>query len=217
MTDSTCNASEIVRRCLDKANEEAWVEFVRFFQPLVTRSVHRVMRHYGVFTSTLIDDLAQETYMRLCKDDCRALREFEYRHDEAIFGYIKVIATSVAMDHFRSRAAHKRRGEVADDGTSPQAAVSSQAIEDRALLRQLEQLLAATQSERDCAIFWLYYRQGFTARDIASLPNIELTQKGVESCIYRLTQSLRDAVKTDARSRIIAKGKPTPSALGVIE
>jgi|ERR1700678_3753691 RNA polymerase sigma-70 factor, ECF subfamily len=216
MSSSSVTAVEIVRRCLRTGNQEAWAEFVRFFQPLVTRSVLRVMRNYGASSPALVDDLAQETYMRICKQECRALQEFEHRHEESIFGYIKVIATSVAIDHFRSLATQKRRGEVADDGTNVQAVISPRTIEHTAILRELDDLLAAKESERDRNIFWLYYRQGFTARDIASMPHLGLTQKGVESCIYRLTQTLRNAVKSRALGNP-SKGKPGQSTLGVIK
>jgi RNA polymerase sigma-70 factor, ECF subfamily len=45
--------------------------------------------------------------------------------------------------------------------------------------------------ERDRIVFWLYYRQGYTAGEIAGLPAVALTVKGVESLLYRLTAALR--------------------------
>ena len=44
---------------------------------------------------------------------------------------------------------------------------------------------------RDRLIFWMYYRQGFTAKAIAAIPSISLTVKGVEGVIQRLTGQLR--------------------------
>jgi RNA polymerase sigma-70 factor (ECF subfamily) len=43
-------------------------------------------------------------------------------------------------------------------------------------------------------IFWLYYEQGMTAKAIAALPSINLTSKGVESAISRLTRLVREQV-----------------------
>jgi RNA polymerase sigma-70 factor (ECF subfamily) len=181
------------------------------FQPLIASSVSRVVRRYGSSSPALIDDLVQETYLRLCKDNCRPLREFRAQHDEAIFGYLKVIAASVALDHFRARATHKRRGEVVDDGTNLEASTSSSTIERSTLVKELDQRLATSETERDRTIFWLYYRQGYTAKDIAAMPNFGLTQKGVESCIYRLTQLLREAVNN------LPKGSPPQNTLGVVK
>lgn len=210
-------AAEILHECLNSNTEAAWRLFVERFQPLISASVARVVRRYQMPNAPLVDDLSQETYLRLCKDDCRALRSFNARHDEAIFGYIKVIATTVALDHFRRNAAQKRRGESGDSSEdSAKIATSSSEIEKSALFNQIDSRLAATESDRDRAIFWLYYSHGYTAKDIATISHIGLSEKGVESCIYRLTQSLREIVASGAaRSGAREKGKSLPGTLGV--
>jgi RNA polymerase sigma-70 factor (ECF subfamily) len=43
-------------------------------------------------------------------------------------------------------------------------------------------------------IFLLYYRQGLTASEIAALPALGLTTKGVESIIARLTHMIRSHI-----------------------
>ena len=187
-------AAEILIACLETGSEEAWTAFVRRFQPLIASSVIRVARSYGSPDAALIDDLIQETYLRLCKDNCRSLRGFKAQHDEAIFGFLKVMATNVARDHFRSRGTQKRRGEVEDDGTYYEPSTTSAGMERAVLLEEFDQRLAASESDRDRTIFWLYYRQGFTAKDIAKMHSGDLTESGVESCIYRLTRSLREHI-----------------------
>ena len=67
-----------------------------------------------------------------------------------------------------------------------------------ALLAQLDdKLLSAPEivGERDRAFFWLYYREGFTAEEIAGLPDAGLTAKGVESALRRITLWLRGEVE----------------------
>jgi RNA polymerase sigma-70 factor, ECF subfamily len=60
---------------------------------------------------------------------------------------------------------------------------------------QIERCLAKLASEpnfaRDYAIFWLYYRQGLTAKAISQLPDITLGTKGVESTLLRLTRYVK--------------------------
>jgi RNA polymerase sigma-70 factor (ECF subfamily) len=68
-----------------------------------------------------------------------------------------------------------------------------------ALLAQLDQKLQSAPEivgERDRAFFWLYYREGFTAEEIASLPGATLTAKGVESALRRITLWLREELET---------------------
>jgi hypothetical protein len=43
-------------------------------------------------------------------------------------------------------------------------------------------------------IFWLYFRQGMSTKEIASLPTIGLGPKGVGSVIERLKHAIRDQV-----------------------
>ena len=50
-------------------------------------------------------------------------------------------------------------------------------------------------AERDRNLFWLYYLQGLTADEIAALPASELSAKGVESALRRVTTWLRNEMK----------------------
>ena len=43
-------------------------------------------------------------------------------------------------------------------------------------------------------IFWLYFRQGMSTKEIASLPGMGLRAKGVGSVIERLKQHIRDLI-----------------------
>ena len=66
-----------------------------------------------------------------------------------------------------------------------------------ALLEQLDRKLRGAPqsiSERDRALFWLYYLQGYTAEEIAHVAQVGLTPKGVESALRRVTAWLRSEV-----------------------
>jgi DNA-directed RNA polymerase specialized sigma24 family protein len=63
---------------------------------------------------------------------------------------------------------------------------------------QLDQKLRSAPEvigERDRALFWLYYRQGLTAEEIARLSGAGLTAKGVESALRRVAKWLRGEVE----------------------
>lgn len=208
--------AEILELCLNEGSEPAWRLFVRTFQPIIASSLSRVIGRYGLVNAALVDDLAQETFLRLCRDDAKLLRRFEARHESAIFGYIKVIATSVALDHFRARSADKRAAEVSACEAALEVSVRPE-VENVALLGEVDRQLSASESERDRSIFWLYYRQGYSAREIAALPGVMLSQKGVESCIYRLTQLLRDSLGSSPFAFKKFEGKTPQTALGEME
>jgi RNA polymerase sigma-70 factor (ECF subfamily) len=81
----------------------------------------------------------------------------------------------------------------------PAASVNPAAqMRQSALLAQLDGKLRSAPEmigERDRTLFWLYYRQGFTAEEIASLAGSGLTAKGVESALRRVTIWLRAQVE----------------------
>lgn len=43
-------------------------------------------------------------------------------------------------------------------------------------------------------IFWLYFRQGMSTKEIASLPTVGLGAKGVGSVIERLKHAIREQI-----------------------
>ena len=207
--------SALLSACLEDNAESAWREFVSRFQPLIASVIVRIVRRYGQTDYALADDLVQETFLRLCKRERRALQQFQERHESAFFGYLKVIAASVATDYFRSINAQKRQGDKPGVTEELADSVASQPsyAEERIMMQEIDSFLdRSSDSSRDKAIFWLYYRHGFTARDIAKLPEIGLSDKGVESCIFRLTRAVRELASQQGPSRVKRGEGEMPSA-----
>ena len=58
----------------------------------------------------------------------------------------------------------------------------------------LKRCLTGPDQERDRMIFWLYFRQGMSTKEIASLPTVGLSAKGVGSVIERMKRSIREQI-----------------------
>src|SRR5260221_3887112 len=101
------SAQELVSYCLDSQDQAAWTEFVRRFQPLIAGVVTKCLFKRKRPKPDLIDDLVQETYLKLCANDFKALRNFTFRHDNAFFGFLKVVAANVVEDYFRGTDSKK--------------------------------------------------------------------------------------------------------------
>lgn len=199
------SAVELIRACTESNQGPAWDEFVSRFHRAISLSVVRIAYQWSQPSRHLVDDLVQDIYLKLCTDKCRLLLEFAVQHPEAVVGYIKTIAVNVAQDYFKSAYSQKRGGGQSQESLAeidPKAHVGSVggqgAMEREVLLRQVDECLAAVSmgpdQERDRLIFWLYYRQGMTAKSIAGLPGVGLTAKGVESVIFRLTRLVRESM-----------------------
>jgi len=199
---SQSSSIELVRACAGTKNEEAWEEFIRRFQVVIAAAVLRTARSWGEPSRPQLDDLIQDTYLKLCESDSRLLRSFQPRHEDSIYGFLKVVAANVVHDHFKSALAAKR-GAGQTDAILEQIqmepkmadADSFDMVSQRLQLEQLDkiltQLTAGKDQERKRTIFWLRHRQGLTASEIASIPSMGLTTEGVESVLMRLAAMIR--------------------------
>jgi RNA polymerase sigma-70 factor (ECF subfamily) len=186
---------DLLRQCADLRHSQAWERFLRRFHPLIVATLARTIRRYGFDRAVLIDDLAQDVYLKFSANQARVLREFKPRHPGAVFGYLQVIAANVVHDHFKSKM-----GKHPEASALPKDLAGKDETEWRLLVRDIDDLLKRLPvSERDRQIFWLYYRQGMSAKEIAAISSLGLTIKGVESVIVRLNQLVRKAFENGER------------------
>jgi RNA polymerase sigma-70 factor, ECF subfamily len=217
------SVNELAQVCAKSADAAEWEEFIRRTAPLVSLVAARVARMWvGRSTPVLVDDIVQEVYLKLCEQERRILREFEPRGEDSFLALLRIVSTSVANDHFRRLYSAKRGGKVvtsqyAGDGapSAPSGNGDTKEIHRSVLLGQLDNLLQSAPeavSDRDCRLFWLYYLQGFTAGEIALLPGIGLSPKGVESALRRVSAWLRQRIEAgmnkDGFDRLDGAGVP---------
>ena len=205
---STLSIQGLLQLCL-QTDPAAWSEFVRRFQPVIASVVVKTLRRSARPNPNLVDDLVQETYLKLCANNFRALRRFTCRHDNAVAGFLKVVASNVTQDYLRGILSRKRgngKGEDDLEKAVPRAesVLNSAAMMERELvMHQIQRCLKSQSSEpnfnRDYKIFWLYYQHGFTADAISQYPGIDLSVKGVESALFRLTELLRKKLRKPLR------------------
>ena len=206
------SSSNLIRVCAGSNDEEAWNEFIARFQSVIASAVLRTTRHWAEPSRPQTDDLIQDTYLKLCENDCRLLRSFQSRHEESIYGFLKVIASNVVHDHFKSALAAKRGSGQTEAMVDPAqinakivAIDSFDAVSHRLQLEYLDKVLtqvtAGKDQNRKRTIFWLRHRQGLTASEISAIPEIGLTTEGVESVLLRLAVVIRGHVMTSTPHR----------------
>jgi len=208
---SELSSTDLIRACAgakDK-DEEAWAEFIGRFHLVIAAAALRTARHWGDPPRSQMDDLIQDTYLKLCENDCRLLRSFQPRHQDSIYGFLKVVASNVVHDHFKSAWAAKRGAGQTEAILEPTlepipinakmaGTDSFDAVSQRLQLDYLEKVLnqvtAGKDQEKKRTIFWLRHRQGLTASEIASIPSMALTTEGVESVLMRLASMIRNHI-----------------------
>jgi RNA polymerase sigma-70 factor (ECF subfamily) len=206
------SSEALVRTCAGSNDAGAWAEFIRRFHVVIASAVMRTARHWGEPSRSQLDDLVQDTYLKLCENNSRLLRSFQSRHEDSIYGFLKVVAANVVHDHFKSALAAKRGVTQTEALTEPvelQAKlpgadgldIVSQRIQLEKVDKALRQVTAGKDSQRKCTIFWLRHRQGLTASEIAAIPSIGLTTEGVESVLMRLAIMIRGHILSSAPHR----------------
>jgi RNA polymerase sigma-70 factor (ECF subfamily) len=195
MAQDEISIRDLLNLCLSSDGQEHWREFVRRTQPLIASVVINTIRRWKEPSPTLVDDLIQDTYVRLFAADRKALRSIKNEYENTIFGYLKVVASNIVRDHFRQPVNKVDEIELSDP-VLPAGSDGHERFEfaDRKEKVQaiLESLSSSETYQRDVAIFWLFYQQGYTAKEISLLPTAGLTVKGVEAVLFRLTRYVRE-------------------------
>lgn len=193
MASQSGDLPELLDTCLRRGTDRDWEEFVRRVQPALASKISATLRRFaigGAGLRDLVDDLVQQTFLRLCASGFKALRTAEIQSEGALFAYVRTVAANITLDHLRrARPPEVEGGESIADGSHSGSDAALLLVDVETHLRRCSE----ANVERDRRIFWLYYRSGLTSKAIAALPVFGLTQKGVESLILRLTRCIREA------------------------
>jgi len=119
-----------------RGEKAAWDAFVRRYGGLVVAAVRGVASVYGD-----IEDLTQDVFVRLCKDDFRLLRSYDPAR-ASLSTWITIVARSTARDGLR-----RRRPESVPIDAVPEAQLAIDPVEPVEKLKLPEALLSPRQRE----------------------------------------------------------------------
>ena len=202
MLSGALSDEELFCECAASPGKLVWEEFHNRFRTYVTAVVRRVLRTAGGEAGRLSEeDLVQEVIGKVLDPSRNALAKFEPRGPGSARAFLARLAVNHALDRVRGVRRERLRFTGSDDDGAkyplvsiPERTPSAEAIERDLLLRRIDQALEESDSAtaaQDREIFWLYYRQGMTAREISLSPWIPLTIKGVEASLFRTLKLLR--------------------------
>lgn len=202
---SALSLKDVVCLCAGPCDDEAWEEFVARVSRPLSLVIMRTAAIWGKPSRSLVEDLIQVTYLKLWEGGRNLLWEFAIQRPEAILGYLKKAAVNTTHDYFKHGRAQSSGGDAAHVSTADvepeagqEASGSQEKIAFEIFLDEIDQYLkvclTGPEQERDRMIFWLYFRQGMSSKEIASLPGIGLGAKGVGSVIERLKHAVRDHI-----------------------
>ena len=202
---SSLSLTDVVCLCAGPCDNEAWQEFVSRVGKPIGLVIMRTASMWGNTSRSLVEDLIQATYLKLWEGGRTLLREFAVQRPDAILGYLKKTAANVTHNYFKHHHSQSFGGHNAHVSTmdvEPEAAQEIQGSQERILFgvflneidEHLKRCLRGPDQARDRTIFWLYFRQGMSTKEIATLPGINLSMKGVGSVVERLKHAIRDQI-----------------------
>ena len=100
MAQEEISIRDLLNLCLSSDGQEYWREFVHRTQPLIANTTINIVRRWKNPAPSLVDDLIQETYVKLFANDRKALRSIKNEYENTIFGYLKVVASNVVGTTF---------------------------------------------------------------------------------------------------------------------
>ena len=184
---------DLVKYCLDSRDNAGWEEFLQRTRRYIEGILFNRFRSWRP-SSDLIADLRQEVYTKLLNNNARLLRSFEGDNDGQLFNYISKTVHSVAADYCRRIKTIPIIESIDEEGyREPQA---KEMLHSRTEMQErwylIEECLDRMESgEEERVIFYLFYRQGYSAREIGELSSIQLPTRKVENILWRLVRGIR--------------------------
>jgi RNA polymerase sigma-70 factor (ECF subfamily) len=129
-------ARETLPDALLRGEKAAWDAFVRRYGGLVVAAVRGV-----AMAQPEVEDLTQEVFVRLCKDDFRLLRTYDPER-ASLSTWITIVARSTARDGLR-----RRRAETVPLDAVPEAQLAIEPVLPVEKLKLPEALLSPRQRE----------------------------------------------------------------------
>ena len=143
---------------LARGDKGAWEAFVRRYAGLVAAAVRGVARE-----AAEVEDLAQEVFVRLCKDDFRLLRSYDPAR-AGLSTWITIVARSTARDAMR-----RHRPVLMAIDAVPESRLAVDPVEPAERLKLPEALLSPRQRE----ILTMLYDREMEVAEIAKTLGID--------------------------------------------
>lgn len=175
-------ANEPLPDALLNGNVAAWVSFVRRYGGLIVAAVRGVA---PALAPAEIEDLTQDVFVRLCKDDYRLMRSYDPAR-ASLSTWLTIVARSTARDNLR-----RRRAVSVPIEAVPEARLAVEPVEPVGKLKLPEALLSPRQRQ----ILGMLYDREMDIAEVAQALGID--PQTVRSAHHKAMLKLRAHFKAD--------------------
>jgi RNA polymerase sigma factor (sigma-70 family) len=179
----------LIAGCL-RSDKVAWDAFVLQYSDLVYHTIKKTLSLHHVETrADLVEDLYQEFFVSLLRNDYKKLRQFRGAHDCSLASWLRLLVARLTIDFLRKQTTAP--GGVASSMSrhSPDTAGLFIDKEQERLLNQAIQTL----SHRDRILLDLCYRQALASEQIAAL--LKTSVNAVYAQKSRVLEKVREVLR----------------------
>jgi RNA polymerase sigma factor (sigma-70 family) len=174
-------AQNIDLQALSRGDKSAWDGFVRRYAGLVVAAVRGVAQEGGE-----VEDLVQEVFLRLCKDEFRLLKTYDPSR-AGLSTWLTIVARSTARDALR-----RRRLAVTPIDAVPEALLATETAPAEKL-----KLPEGLLSPRQKLVLSMLYDQDMEVAEIAATLGVD--PQTVRSTHHKAMLKLRDHFSAEER------------------
>ena len=185
----TENEKTLIAGCV-RGEKAAWDSFVLHYSNLVYHTIKKTLSlHHAETRADLVEDLYQEFFLSLLRNEYKKLRQFRGAHGCSLPNWLRILAARLTIDFLRKQA--PTSGEVAGSmsrhGPDPTEPLLNEQQE--RLLNQAIQTL----SPRDRVLLDLCYRQALASEQIATL--LKTSVSAVYAQKSRALEKIREVLR----------------------
>ncbi|HXV80034.1 MAG TPA: sigma-70 family RNA polymerase sigma factor [Candidatus Binatia bacterium] len=182
---------DLLAGCLN-SDQTAWNDFIRQYSGLIYHTIKKTLSIHRSDTSKhLIDDLFQDIFLSLVKDDFAELRRFRGDNGCTLASWLRMIAARRTIDHLRkSKIPAGLLEEPLEHDPAEALECASDDEQSQLLAKAVEDL-----PPQEKILIDLFFREGLSAKDVASILRLSIgsvyTQKS--RILAKLRERLRKA------------------------
>lgn len=212
--------SELIRLCSERSPEwqTYWNEFESRFGEKILLYIYRefkmLLRYsYVQEYDEIIKDLRQDVYIKLLKDDAKALHRFRGDSERSFHAFLYVTAKNTVYNYAKSnknknhitftKLETKRTNSENDHETlntfDPATNDDLEAIEQKELrefiMTRVRECYDSRNLERDLLVFEKYCLDGYTSKEVQALFNLNIKPSAIDTIVDRMKKKLGKSLK----------------------
>ena len=196
--DNNPGDNELIEKCLNDKDRDAWEVFVRRYSRLIWNFIRRTFHSYSFkYLPEDIEDLYGSIFLSLLEHDKKKLRQFSDEYTCSVSTWLTTITIRMTIDYMRRDRTHLYVEPVKDDREIwDMIADSTDRADAYVEKRQITALLKKGFESlplKDRKIYELLYKRGFSPEDAAKVLN--MTVPAIYTRKHRIIEKIKKNIE----------------------